>query len=106
MAAMRSLMTSDDGVALAAAADVRADRRAPRPGGACATSRPPAPSSRPMPGRRSAPASSFTIPRPGAILAEVRGLADDGIGIGFACWRASVAFALAAIAADMSRPAA
>ena len=45
-------------------------------------------------------------PEAGAIQAEVRGLADDGISIGFACSEASVAFALAAIAADMSRPAA
>jgi len=44
-------------------------------------------------------------PEAGAILAEVRGLADDGIAIGFACTERSVAFALAAIAADMSRPA-
>ena len=45
-------------------------------------------------------------PEAGAILAEVRALADDGISIGFACGERSVAFALAAIAADMSRPAA
>ena len=45
-------------------------------------------------------------PEAGAILAEVRGLADDGISIGFPCGERSVAFALAAIAADMSRPAA
>jgi hypothetical protein len=45
-------------------------------------------------------------PEAGAILAEVKGLADDGIAIGFACSERSVAFALAAIAADMSRPAA
>ena len=44
-------------------------------------------------------------PEAGAILAEVRGLADDGISITFACGERSVAFALAAIAADMSRPA-
>ena len=44
-------------------------------------------------------------PEAGAILGEVRGLADDGISIGFACGEQSVAFALAAIAADMSRPA-
>jgi len=45
-------------------------------------------------------------PEAGAIMAEVRGLADDGISIGFSCGERSVAFALAAIAADMSRPAA
>jgi len=44
-------------------------------------------------------------PEAGAIMAEVRSLADDGIGIGFSCGERSVAFALAAIAADMSRPA-
>lgn len=44
-------------------------------------------------------------PEAGAILGEVRGLADDGIAIGFTCGEHSVAFALAAIAADMSRPA-
>ena len=45
-------------------------------------------------------------PEAGAILGQVRGLADDGISIGFTCGEHSVAFALAAIAADMSRPAA
>ena len=45
-------------------------------------------------------------PEAGAILGHVRGLADDGISIGFSCGERSVAFALAAIAADMSRPAA
>lgn len=45
-------------------------------------------------------------PEAGAIAASVRGLADDGISIGFSCGERSVAFALAAIAADMSRPAA
>jgi hypothetical protein len=45
-------------------------------------------------------------PEAGAIDAVVRSLADDGISIGFACGEQSVAFALAAIAADMSRPAA
>ncbi|HST35110.1 MAG TPA: hypothetical protein VLK25_00565 [Allosphingosinicella sp.] len=45
-------------------------------------------------------------PEAGAIVAEVRALADDGISIGFSCGDRSVAFALAAIAADMSRPAA
>jgi hypothetical protein len=42
-------------------------------------------------------------PEAGAILAEVRSLAEDGIGITFPCTERSVAFALAAIAADMSR---
>ena len=45
-------------------------------------------------------------PEAGAIDAIVRSLADDGIAVGFDCGEASVAFALAAIAADMSRPAA
>lgn len=45
-------------------------------------------------------------PEAGAIRAEVRSLAEDGIGIAFACSERSVAFALAAIAADMSRGAA
>lgn len=44
-------------------------------------------------------------PEAGAIAAEVRSLADDGIAIAFPAGEASVAFALAAIAADMSRPA-
>lgn len=43
-------------------------------------------------------------PEAGAIMAIVRSLADDGIGLRFACGEASVAFALAATAADMSRP--
>jgi hypothetical protein len=43
-------------------------------------------------------------PEAGAIAATVRALADDGIELGFARGEASVAFALAAIAADMSRP--
>jgi hypothetical protein len=45
-------------------------------------------------------------PEAGAIVGHVRGLCDDGISIGFSCGERSVAFALAAIAADMSRPAA
>ena len=44
-------------------------------------------------------------PEAGTIFGEVRSLADDGVGIGFTCGERSVAFALAAIAADMSRPA-
>ena len=43
-------------------------------------------------------------PDAGAIHGEVRALADDGIRIAFAYGERSVAFALAAIAADMSRP--
>ena len=45
-------------------------------------------------------------PDAGAIMAEVASLAPDGIGLSFATSERSVAFALAAIAADMSRPAA
>lgn len=44
-------------------------------------------------------------PEAGAIAAVVRALGDDGIAVAFACSERSVAFALAAIAADMSRPA-
>ena len=43
-------------------------------------------------------------PEAGAISGLVCLLADDGIGIGFDCSTRSVAFALAAIAADMSNP--
>jgi hypothetical protein len=45
-------------------------------------------------------------PDAGAIAGTVRSVAPDGIGIDFDCGERSVAFALAAIAADMSRPAA
>lgn len=45
-------------------------------------------------------------PEAGAIAGTVRSLSSDGIGIGFDACEASVAFAMAAIAADMSRPAA
>ena len=45
-------------------------------------------------------------PEAGAIQAEVRALTDDGVTIAFDYGEQSVAFALAAIAADMSRPAA
>ena len=45
-------------------------------------------------------------PEAGAIAATVRSLASDGIQIGFDVGEQSVAFALAAISADMSRPAA
>ena len=43
-------------------------------------------------------------PDAGAIQGQVRALADDGILLSFADTENSVAFALAAIAADMSRP--
>jgi hypothetical protein len=43
-------------------------------------------------------------PEAGSIEATVRGIAPDGVEIGFHCSEASVAFALTAIAADMSRP--
>lgn len=43
-------------------------------------------------------------PDAGAISGTVFGLEADGIRIGFSRGEASVAFALAAIAADMSRP--
>jgi hypothetical protein len=43
-------------------------------------------------------------PDAGTIFGEVRLLADDGVGIAFECGERSVGFALAAIAADMSRP--
>ncbi len=45
-------------------------------------------------------------PEAGAIAGTVRALSRDGIGIAFDCSERSVGFALAAIAADMSRPAA
>jgi hypothetical protein len=45
-------------------------------------------------------------PEAGAIAAVVQGVACDGISIAFKCGEQSVAFALAAITADMSRPAA
>ena len=44
-------------------------------------------------------------PEAGAITATVSSLAHDGIEIGFECGEESVAFALAAITADMSSPA-
>lgn len=43
-------------------------------------------------------------PEAGAIAAVVSSLAPDGVELAFARTEASVAFALAAIAADMSRP--
>jgi hypothetical protein len=55
------------------------------------------------------PALGSTIelrhPDAGTIYGEVAALALDGIDIAFACGPRSVAFALAAIGADMSRPA-
>lgn len=45
-------------------------------------------------------------PEAGAIAGIVRSVARDGMAIDFACSERSVAFALAAIASDMSRPAA
>ena len=45
-------------------------------------------------------------PEAGAIEGQVSSLAADGIGLAFRTSERSVAFALAAIAADMSRPAA
>lgn len=44
-------------------------------------------------------------PEAGAITGRVRAVTEDGISIAFPCGELSVAFALAAIAADMSRPA-
>ena len=43
-------------------------------------------------------------PEAGIIAATVKSIADDGVGLGFICGEASMAFALAAVAADMSRP--
>jgi hypothetical protein len=45
-------------------------------------------------------------PEAGAIAGIVQGISGDGIRIAFDCGESSVAFALAAITADMSRPAA
>lgn len=45
-------------------------------------------------------------PEAGTISGVVRSLSPDGVSIGFDCGERSVGFALAAIAADMSRPAA
>jgi hypothetical protein len=44
-------------------------------------------------------------PEAGSIAGEVRALACDGVAVRFERGEASAAFALAAIAADMSRPA-
>jgi hypothetical protein len=43
-------------------------------------------------------------PEAGSIQATVYALAHDGVRLGFPCSESSVAFAVAAIAADMSRP--
>ncbi|HKT15370.1 MAG TPA: hypothetical protein VJR87_08180 [Allosphingosinicella sp.] len=43
-------------------------------------------------------------PEAGAIAGVVRALSNGGVEIGFACGEQSVAFALAAITADMSNP--
>ena len=43
-------------------------------------------------------------PEAGTIHGTVQALADDGVRLGFTCGEASVGFAMAAIAADMSRP--
>ena len=43
-------------------------------------------------------------PEAGAIEGRVKAVADDGLFIAFPCSERSVAFALAAIAADMTRP--
>ena len=45
-------------------------------------------------------------PEAGAIAGTVQAVAADGIKIAFSCGEQSVAFALAAITSDMSRPAA
>lgn len=44
-------------------------------------------------------------PEAGAIEGVVQAVADDGIRLRFVCGEQSIAFALAAIAADMSKPA-
>jgi hypothetical protein len=44
-------------------------------------------------------------PDAGAIAGIVRAVSNGGVEIGFACGEHSVAFALAAITSDMSRPA-
>ena len=43
-------------------------------------------------------------PEAGIIEGRVRAIADDGLFIAFSCGERSVAFALAAIAADMTKP--
>lgn len=44
-------------------------------------------------------------PEAGSIAGIVRSVSTDGVAIGFTCSEASMAFALAAITADMSKPA-
>lgn len=48
---------------------------------------------------------SLQHPEAGTMGAVVRAVARDGVQLAFDCGEASVAFALAAITADMSRPA-
>ena len=57
---------------------------------------------------RPSPGSTVELrhPEAGTIPAVVRSLSADGVELGFELGEASVAFALAAIASDMSRPAA
>ena len=43
-------------------------------------------------------------PEAGSICGEIRSIASDGLAIAFECDIRAVAFALAAIASDMSRP--
>lgn len=54
---------------------------------------------------RPAPGTEVELlhPEAGAIVGTVRALAADGVQLDFACSERSVAFALAAIAADMTR---
>ena len=56
---------------------------------------------RPAPGSR----AELRHPEAGAIEGAVQSLAPDGVRLAFPCTEQSVAFALAAIAADMSKPA-
>jgi hypothetical protein len=55
---------------------------------------------------RPAPGSSVELhhPEAGAIEGTVQAICPDGLRLAFPCSEASVAYALAAIAADMSRP--